>query len=143
MSKRRSSSATSINSGGVVLCEHNVPAVVKTSGTSTNPGRQFYGCPYWQNVDGKQKCRFFRWVERIDDGNQDLEAIIIQLEDALRLAESKAERRKNEKNALIKDMVAQGRRLNDDIRAIRLMIGIVIVSNVFFLLFLWRNQTCL
>ncbi|CAL1411711.1 unnamed protein product [Linum trigynum] len=112
MSKRRSSSATSINSGGVVLCEHNVRAVVKTSGTSTNPGRQFYGCPYWQVkhriwVSIRVTQCWFWWVERVDDGNQDLEAIIVQLEDALRLAESKAERRKKKKNVLIKDMVAQ------------------------------------
>ncbi|CAL1371008.1 unnamed protein product [Linum trigynum] len=74
MSKRVSSAATSINNGGVVLCEHNVPVVVKTSGISTNPGRQFYGCPYWQMVngtecEGKNELSFFRWVERIDDEN--------------------------------------------------------------------------
>ncbi|CAL1389030.1 unnamed protein product [Linum trigynum] len=92
------SGSVSTNSRSVVRCKHNVPCVLKTSGTSTNPGRQFYGCPYWK--DREKNCRFFRWVESNDDetGSWTNEMGSIQnLEESLMLAERKVEKMKKEK----------------------------------------------
>ncbi|CAI0539999.1 unnamed protein product, partial [Linum tenue] len=113
MSQRGSSSATNLSGCGTVLCKHNIPAVIKTSGTETNPGRQFYGCPYWKQNEsenpGKKNCRFSRWVEMVGDELEDrkgsIESLICQLEHSLLLAESKAERRKKEKKRLAQDMM--------------------------------------
>ncbi|CAL1392870.1 unnamed protein product [Linum trigynum] len=89
------SGSTSVKSGFSFLCEHNVPAVINTSGTELNPGRQFYGCRYWRDVD------FFRWVngneEPLDSRNHEMESIIMNLEERLMLVESNAEKRKKEK----------------------------------------------
>ncbi|CAL1388814.1 unnamed protein product [Linum trigynum] len=113
MSQRGSFPATNVNGCGTVLCKHNVPAVIKTSGTETNPGRQFYGRPYWKQNEsenpGTKNYRFFRWVEMVWDEMEDrkgsMESLIWKLEDSLLLAESKAERRKKEKKRLAQDMM--------------------------------------
>ncbi|CAI0432407.1 unnamed protein product, partial [Linum tenue] len=61
------SGSTNIKSEGVgvVICKCKLPALVQTSGTELNPGRQFYGCPNW--MDPKGGCNFFRWVESSSD----------------------------------------------------------------------------
>ncbi|CAI0558594.1 unnamed protein product, partial [Linum tenue] len=99
------SGSTSVKSGVSFLCEHNVPAVINTSGTELNPGRQFYGCRYWR--DGK-RCRFFRWVngneEPLESRNHEMENNIMNLEERLRLAESNAEKRMKEKKLLTEEL---------------------------------------
>ncbi|CAL1408211.1 unnamed protein product [Linum trigynum] len=136
MSKRVSSSATSISGDGLIRCKHNIPAVVKTSGTNDNPGRRFYGCPYWKDV--KKNCRFFRWAEKNDDVCEDtnIERLILQLEESLSIAESKAERRKKEK----KRIVEEGRKVNEELRAIRFMLTVIVVLNAFVLFVVWSHQ---
>ncbi|CAL1373614.1 unnamed protein product [Linum trigynum] len=164
MSQRGSSSATNISRSGTVLCKHNVPAVIKTSGTEYNPGRKFYGCPYWKQNEsenlGKKNCRFFRWVEMVgdemvgdemEDRKGSMESLICQLEHSLLIAESKAERRKQEKKRLSQDMIvwmkdretmlAHGRRLNHDVQIIRIMLTILLVVNASFLLVLWGYRS--
>ncbi|CAL1393464.1 unnamed protein product [Linum trigynum] len=74
MSQCGSSSATNVSGCGTVFCKHSVSAVIKTS-LETNPGRQFYECPYWKQNEsenpGKKNCRFFRWIEMVGDEMED------------------------------------------------------------------------
>ncbi|CAL1353800.1 unnamed protein product [Linum trigynum] len=104
MSKRCYSS-TSIQGHGVVVCKHIVAYVVNTSGTELNPSRQFYGCPYWKNE--KKNYGFFRWVHGMVDEVEEKTSTIgssqLKLEESLRIAESKAERRKKEKRILVEE----------------------------------------
>ncbi|CAL1399802.1 unnamed protein product [Linum trigynum] len=57
--KEGSFSSTNANNDSVPRCDHKVPCIVNKSGTSRNPGRQFYCRPYWKTED----CRFFIWVD--------------------------------------------------------------------------------
>ncbi|CAL1378380.1 unnamed protein product [Linum trigynum] len=150
MSKRCSSS-TSTQGHGVVLCKHNVACVVNTSGTEMNPGRQFYGCRYWKNE--KKTCGFFRWVhgmvDEVDEETCTIGSSQLKLEDNMRIAESKAERRKKENRSLVEElsrlmktqevMLAEGRRLAHDIRLIRYHFTVVVVVNFILLVLLWQH----
>ncbi|KAG5192056.1 hypothetical protein JKP88DRAFT_352087 [Tribonema minus] len=52
--------------GGVVdedapMCEHGLPAVCRTSGTSVSAGRRFYCCS--KGRDSGEQCNFFQWKD--------------------------------------------------------------------------------
>ncbi|CAL1393141.1 unnamed protein product [Linum trigynum] len=146
------SGSASTNSRIVVRCEHNVPCVLKTSGTYTNPGRQFYGCPYWK--DRKKTCRFFQWVESNDDetGSWTNEmGSIKNLEESLMLAERKAEKMKKENECLAEElsrlmlahevMAIRVKRLDDDVRIIRYMLIGAVFMNAILVVVLWRPES--
>ncbi|CAL1371581.1 unnamed protein product [Linum trigynum] len=152
MSRRiASSSSTSTQRLGVVLCWCNKPCVVKTSATELNPGRQFYGCPFWK--DETKNCRFFRWVRQNADedkqANSESSCSILKLEDSLRTAQCKAERRKKEMKILSDElsrlmkaheiMVAEGRRVDHDIHVIRYQITVIVVLNLIMVVLLWHH----
>ncbi|CAL1372007.1 unnamed protein product [Linum trigynum] len=152
MSKRASSStSTSINSRGAVLCWHKKPCVVNTSGTEANPGRQFYGCPFW--MDEKKNCRFFRWVRMNVDEDKHHDSEIgcstLNIEESLRLAECKAERRKKEKKLLAEElsrwmkaheiMLAEGRRVNHEIHVIQALLIVIVVLNLILVILMLHH----
>ncbi|CAL1395019.1 unnamed protein product [Linum trigynum] len=91
---------------GAVICKCKVSALVQTSRTELNPGRQFYGCPNWMNPKGG--CYFFRWVESSSDiseaRNNDVDGMMMKLEESLRLAESKAVRMKKDNKLLEEEL---------------------------------------
>ncbi|CAL1400449.1 unnamed protein product [Linum trigynum] len=117
-----------------------------------NPGRQFYGCPYWKNE--KKNCGFFRWVhgivDEVDEETSTIGSSQLKLEENLRIAESKAEMRKKEKRILVEElsrlmktqevMLDEGRRLAYDIRLIRYHFTVVVVVNFILLVLLWQHQ---
>ncbi|CAL1393598.1 unnamed protein product [Linum trigynum] len=102
------SSASGSSNTAKVRCEgHNAPCVVNTSRTEDNPGRKFYSCPFWKDV--KEDCRFFRWVDGtseygIMEENEHLKLKMEALEGRLHKAEVKANRRKQEKLAMLEDL---------------------------------------
>eukprot|EP00877_Chromochloris_zofingiensis_P004470 jgi/Chrzof1/14023/Cz08g21140.t1 len=53
--------AATAAAGSNVMCPCGLPAVVRTSQSQKNPGRQFYKCP---KAMGEQ-CDFFKWVDEV------------------------------------------------------------------------------
>ncbi|CAL1408307.1 unnamed protein product [Linum trigynum] len=147
------SGSTNIKSEGVgaVVCKCKLPALVQTSGTELNPGRQFYGCPNW--MDPKGGCNFFRWVESSSDiseaRNNDVDGMMMKLEESLRLAESKAVRMKKDKLLLEeelrnwmkieRDRITESQNLYHELRVIRYMFSFFLVLNVLLIIFLWKQ----
>ena len=43
-------------------CDCGLPSPMKTSSTSVNYGRKFYGCGKFEET-GRRGCRFFEWVD--------------------------------------------------------------------------------
>ena len=58
-SSHTKSNHSSFSSSNMVVCHCGAPALVKTSWTSKNPGRRFYGCP--RKVS---RCDFFCWYDQ-------------------------------------------------------------------------------
>ncbi|CAL1388204.1 unnamed protein product [Linum trigynum] len=139
MSHRGGSSSRSENSIGVVCCYHNVPAVTNRAGTESNSGRRFYGCKFW--MVPKKNCNFFRWVDgAVDEGdasNSGIDSTILNLQENLRLAEAKAERRKKERKIVVQEL----RKVNNDVRVIRHMFAVVILLNVVLLAVVLANRS--
>ncbi|CAA0823875.1 Unknown protein [Striga hermonthica] len=52
-------SASSFSSPSEILCSCGEKAQLRTSKTSTNPGKRFHGCKKWKQGG----CEFFMWAE--------------------------------------------------------------------------------
>ncbi|OWM84118.1 hypothetical protein CDL15_Pgr009365 [Punica granatum] len=48
---------STMNRGGIILCYCRVRALRMISNITTNPGRSFYRCPFWN--DDARKCKYF------------------------------------------------------------------------------------
>ncbi|CCH58667.1 hypothetical protein TBLA_0A08780 [Henningerozyma blattae CBS 6284] len=50
--------------GEIPLCNHQEKAILKTSRTSSNPGKKFWACskPQGESKDKNSSCGFFQWV---------------------------------------------------------------------------------
>ncbi|CAL1387515.1 unnamed protein product [Linum trigynum] len=137
------SGSTSVNNSRLVQCLHKKPCVVQTSGTDLNPSRKFYGCPYWK--DPKKNCDYFRWVgTNGDDFNgHEVEATILKLEESIKRAQCKAERRKKEKQLVAEELInvmavhdallAESRSIKYDVKLNRYMLTILFIVNVMVL----------
>ncbi|KAL4313079.1 hypothetical protein GQ457_01G010190 [Hibiscus cannabinus] len=47
-------------SNGIPLCHCGLPTEMKTSWTTRNPGRRFFGC---KNHGKRKSCRFMSWYD--------------------------------------------------------------------------------
>ncbi|KAI1794084.1 hypothetical protein LXA43DRAFT_157185 [Ganoderma leucocontextum] len=50
-----------VNSQGQVVCYHEEPAILRTSHTVANPGRDFFSCR--KDREDPERCRFFAWAD--------------------------------------------------------------------------------
>ncbi|RYQ96734.1 hypothetical protein Ahy_B08g092596 [Arachis hypogaea] len=59
-------SSTNPRSFGSIMrrMNRNREALLRWSGTNSNPGRPFLGCPNYNTV-GKKWCRLFLWVDKV------------------------------------------------------------------------------
>lgn len=53
-------STSPMDANGVVRCVHGETAMIRTSQTSSNPGREFYTCS--RSIQS-ERCKFFYWVD--------------------------------------------------------------------------------
>ncbi|MED6163773.1 hypothetical protein PIB30_083294 [Stylosanthes scabra] len=60
-SSRTTRRTTSRAQRRTLVCHHGKPLVLRVSGTKENPGRQFWGCAYY---DVQEECDFFQWPDR-------------------------------------------------------------------------------
>ena len=58
----QSSIRTSQSQTSSKRCDCGLPSLMKTSSTSVNYGRKFYGCGKFEET-GRWGCRFFEWVD--------------------------------------------------------------------------------
>ncbi|XP_062150541.1 uncharacterized protein LOC133859225 [Alnus glutinosa] len=61
--EKSSSGSSSVTRGeGSYYCYCDLPAPLKTSWTTNNPGRRFWGCATY-NSRTKSACKFFKWKD--------------------------------------------------------------------------------
>ncbi|CAN1294898.1 hypothetical protein LINPERPRIM_LOCUS22635 [Linum perenne] len=97
-------SSSDNNMSRPVTCKHKVRSIIQTSSTEKNPGRKFHRCPYWK----------------------DMELTMMALEEAVRVAEEKAERRKLAKHQLQAELRisrAEFRKVISDIQDTKLVVA--------------------
>ncbi|RYR49669.1 hypothetical protein Ahy_A07g036199 [Arachis hypogaea] len=62
----------SLSKGQHPKCLCGLYAIISKSGTIENPGRLFFGCPRYNDLDVAEKlsyCKFFVWVDMVFDLN--------------------------------------------------------------------------
>ncbi|CAN1126262.1 hypothetical protein LINPERHAP2_LOCUS3326, partial [Linum perenne] len=136
VNKSYGDSSSDNNMSRPVTCKHKVRSIIQTSSTEKNPGRKFHRCPYWKDRD----FGFFKWVDgtttesnfgRIESEGlqlklQDMELTMMALEEAVRVAEEKAERRKLAKHQLQAELRisrAEFRKVISDIQDTKLVVA--------------------